>query len=171
LKKLAVALDVQVGDLHAKDVEQEIEYQSVFISYGGPDEVFARLLHDRLKAAGCEVFFFPESARPGDKLHRTMSDGVREYDRVLLICSRSSLGRAGVLNELERVLEREAAEGGSDILIPVNIDDFVFADWHPEREDVAVQIRARVVLSFVGATTDGADFEARFVRLLRAIQR
>lgn len=171
LKKLAIALAVDVQDLHAKDIEEEVEYQSVFISYGGPDEVFARMVYDQLLAAGCHVFFFPESATPGEKLHRTMSDGVREFDRVLLICSRSSLGRTGVMNELERVLEREASEGGSDILIPINIDDYVFSDWHPERQDVAIQIRARVVLSFVGATTPGQEFDARFDRLLRAIQR
>lgn len=36
--------------------------QSTFISYGGPDEAFARKLYEALRKHGVTVFFFPESA-------------------------------------------------------------------------------------------------------------
>lgn len=170
IKKLADALNVDADSLRPTTVDEEIAYQSVFISYGGPDEKFARLLYDRLRADGVEVFFFPETAVPGDKLHRTMSEGVRDYDRVLLICSKDSLVRPGVLNEMEQVLVREGSEGGSDIFIPVNIDSYIYDGWTPEKEDVAQQIRARVVLSFQGATTAGSEFDARYARLLSALE-
>ena len=45
-----------------------------------------------------------------DKLHRTMWKGVNDYDRVILIFSKDSLEREGVLNALDRALERE--QGG-----------------------------------------------------------
>jgi len=170
IKKLADALQVDVESLRPKKVDEEIAYQSVFISYGGPDEVFARMLYERLRADGVDVFFFPETAIPGDKLHRTMSEGVRDFDRVLLICSKDSLVRPGVLNEIEQVLIREASEGGSSIFIPVNIDSHIYDAWQPEKENVAQQIRARVVLSFQGATTPGPEFDARYARLLAAIE-
>lgn len=170
IKKLADALNVAVESLRPQNVDEEITYQSVFISYGGPDENFARLLYNRLTADGVEVFFFPETAIPGDKLHRTMSEGVRDYNRVLLICSKDSLVRPGVMNEIEQVLIREASEGGSDIFIPINIDSFIYDGWQPEKQDVAQQIRARVVLSFQGATTPGPEFDARYTRLLTAIE-
>jgi hypothetical protein len=96
--------------------------------------------------------------------------GVRDYDRVLLICSQSSLTRPGVLNEIEQVLVREGEEGGSEILIPITIDDYVFEEWKPEREDIARQIRARVILNFRGATSAGAEFEERYKRLLDALE-
>ncbi len=169
IKKLADALGIQVEALHPQKIDEEIQYHSVFISYGGPDEPFAELLYKRLHADGVIAFFFPENAVPGAKLHRTMSDGVREYDRVLLICSSSSLIRPGVLNEIEQVFMREASEGGSDILIPINIDSYIYDDWKPERDDVAKQIRARVVLSFQGAMTLGDEFDARYKRLLAAL--
>ena len=41
------------------------------------------------------------NAKPGDKLHRMMHEGVNKYDHVLLICSENSLVRPGVLNEIE----------------------------------------------------------------------
>lgn len=170
IKRLAEALKVDVESLRPTNVDEEIAYQTVLISYGGPDERFARLLYEQLTADGVEVFFFPESAIPGDKLHRTMSEGVRDYDRVLLICSKDSLVRPGVLNEIEQVLIREASEGGSDIFIPINIDSFIYDGWQPEKEDVAQQIRARVVLSFQGATALGPEFSARYARLLTAIE-
>jgi hypothetical protein len=81
------------------------------------------------------------------------------------------LVRPGVLNDIEKVLIREANEGGSEILIPVTIDDFLFVGWNPEKPDVATRVRARVAADFRGATAPGAKFEARFKRLLRALER
>ncbi|UUZ63345.1 hypothetical protein LP417_27845 [Polaromonas sp. P1-6] len=52
---------------------------------------------------------------------------------------------SGATSEIERVLEREAKEGGADILIPVSLDDFVYGDWAPAREDIAAQVRSRVI--------------------------
>jgi hypothetical protein len=65
-----------------------------------------------------------------------------EYDCVVLICSENSLVRAEVLNEIEQVRIREANEGGSEILIPITIDDFLFVGWNPENPDVATRVRA-----------------------------
>lgn len=141
---------------------------SVFISYGGPDDAFARKLYHALKDKGVEVFFFPESTTPGDKLHRTMSQAVYDYDRVLLICSRSSLVRPGVLNELEQVLSREAREGGAELLMPVLLDDFALAEWVPERADLARQVCDRVAADFRNASID-SEFVKQLDRVLVAL--
>lgn len=143
---------------------------SVFISYGGPDEVAAKTINGFLQNHRVKTWFFPDDALPGQKLHRVMSDGVANYDRVLLVCSKSSLNRPGVLNELERVLEREAKEGGTEILIPVTIDKFVFDEWAPERADIARQVRARVITMFATDPTDPA-FSESGEKLLKALTR
>lgn len=85
-----------------------------------------------------------------------MHDGVNKHDRVLLVCSERALTRAGVLNEIERVLEREAKESGTNILIPITLDDFVYGDWAPERKDIANQVRTRVITKII------ADYEEKF---------
>lgn len=144
-------------------------FASAFLSYGGPDEAFARRLYDKLIACGITVFFFPESATPGQRLHRTMSEGIYEYDRALLLCSRNSLTRPGVLNELEQILGREAREGGTDLLIPALLDDFAFAEWAPDRPDLARQVRDRVAADFRNADTE-VEFTKQFKRLLKALK-
>lgn len=167
LQKIADALEVPLTDLMVRP----IQFNSVFLSYGGPDDAFARALYGALTKRGVETFFFPESAPPGQRLHRTMTQGVNEYDRVLLICSEASLGRTGVLNELEQVLAREAREGGTELLIPVTIDEYVFSGWKPEREDIAMQVRDRVIADFRGVALGTHVFDTRISRILRQLER
>ena len=146
-------------------------YHSVFLSYGGPDEPMARRFFETFKRWGIRCFFFPVSAEPGKRLHRTMDEGVNEYDRVVLLCSRSSLERPGVLNEIERILSREAAEGGTEHVIPVALDDHVFSAWKPSRDDLARQMRDRVVADFRQAIDNTAEFRTQFSRLLTALKK
>lgn len=146
-------------------VDESAMYKSVFISYGGPDSAVVSDLNNELKKAGVETWFFPDNALPGQKLHRVMHEGANKYEKVLLICSESSLNRSGVLNEIERVLEREAREGGSDILMPVTLDDYVFNGWDPERSDLADQVKARVIVNL--GSSDRAESIKKLTESLR----
>ena len=145
--------------------------QSTFISYGGPDEDFARQLHRALELNGVRTFFFPEHAVPGKKLHRMMREGVNEYDRVILICSKNSLTRTGVLNEIEETLQREARDGGASYLIPITLDSFVFNAWVPSRHDLAQSVRDRVVADFTRANINPSVFDNSLRKLLAALKR
>ncbi len=144
--------------------------QSVFISYGSPDEVFARKLYEALHSNGVRTFFFAEHAEPGEKLHRMMRKGVNEHERIVLVCSKASLDRKGVLNEIEETLARETRDGGEAYLIPIRLDDYVFSGWKPARADIAQAVRDRVVADFEGTTTDQAKFAAALSKLLRALR-
>lgn len=151
--------------------EVEAKKQSVFVSYGGPDEaVAARIVH-ALKKKGVRTWFFPEDAVAGEKLHRTMFNGVNGHDRMLLVCSRASLARPGVLNEIERALERESREGGTTVLLPVTLDRHVFSEWAPSRPDLAQQVRDRVISDFSEAVLAGWSFHDRIDRLVEALGR
>jgi hypothetical protein len=99
-----------------------------------------------------------------------MREGVNKYDRVVLICSRNSLNRRGVENELEETLQREAREGGKSILIPVTIDDYVFSDWKPSNLALAQTIRDRVIADFRGACENGVPFISAVTRLVKGIK-
>jgi len=145
--------------------------QSTFISYGSPDEAFARALYAALRRNGVTTFFFAEHAIPGEKLHRIMRRGVNEYDRVILVCSRASLDRKGVLNEIEETIAREARDGGAAYLIPIRLDDYVFAGWNPPNPDMKQTVRDRVVADFEGADPDTAKFDAGVRRLIAALKK
>jgi uncharacterized protein YjbI with pentapeptide repeats len=144
--------------------------RSTFISYGKPDEGFAKKLNDALAARGVKTFFFKEHAVPGEKLHRMMRVGVNAHDRIIVICSEASLPRAGVLNEIEESLARESREGGMPSLIPVRLDDHVFSNWCPERPDLAQALRDRVIADF-SDHANPESFESEIARLIKALKK
>ena len=145
--------------------------QSTFISYGGPDTAFAKKLNDALLKNGVTTFFFAEDAIPGQKLHRLMREGVNRHDRVILVCSKASLERPGVLNEIAETLQREARDGGREYLIPITLDDYVFGKWEPSDPGIAQAVRDRVVADFKGAESDDAKFNQMLLRLVGALKR
>ena len=150
-------------------VDENVIHKTLFISYGGEDENVVTQLNKKIKAQGINTWFFPDDAPSGDKLHRVMHDGVNNYDRVLLVCSKSSLGRSGVLNEIERVLEREAKEGGADILLPVTLDDYVYSEWSPTRKDIADQVRSRVITRL--NINDDTELEKSVSRIVKVLKK
>lgn len=151
-------------------VARKNDIKSVFVSYGAPDEDFATKLNSALQNCGLQTFFFPQHAIPGQRLSRLMREGVNKYDRVILICSRNSLNRKGVENELEETLQREAREGGKSILIPVTIDDYVFSEWNPSHPDLAQTIRDRVIADFRDALENSEPFKKAVTRLVQGIK-
>jgi hypothetical protein len=142
-------------------------FQSTFISYGGPDEAFARKLTRALQDRGVTTFFFKDDAAPGERLHRVMSEGVNDHDRVILICSRNSLERPGVQNELEETLSREARDGGATYLLPIRLDDHVLGGWEPDRKNLARTLRDRVIADF--SNHDDLDSFSREMAKLLAV--
>jgi hypothetical protein len=142
---------------------------TAFISYGEPDVTFASRLDERLNSAGIKTFFFPKDAKPGEKLHRVMRDAINSSDKIVFICSKKSLNRPGVINELEETLQREAREGGKQILIPISLDNYVFKYWHPDRTGLKQTILDRVVANFKGAKTDIAIFYSASNRLIEVL--
>ena len=160
-----------IDSVRAISMDTKEMMQSTFISYGGPDEKFAIKIQEALQKNGVRTFLFSKHARLGEKLHRVMREGVRDYDRVLLICSKSSLERKGVLNEIEETLAREAREGGMAYLVPITLDSYVFSEWDPARGDLAQAVRDRVIGDFSGSESDPKKFQATFVRLLEALKK
>ena len=145
--------------------------QSTFISYGGPDEPFARRLYEALHRNGVTTFFFPEHAKPGQRIGRVVRENVESYDRILLLCSKMSLDRPGVLYEIEETLERERRAGGADYLVPVMLDDHLLSGWKPERPDVARALQGRVVADFRNADRDEEKFNAGLRKLIGALRQ
>jgi hypothetical protein len=155
-----------VGD----DLLQEL-MQTTFISYGGPDEAFARRLYDALRAHGVVTFFFPETARVGERIDDEVFNALQRHDRMILVCSRDSLDRPGVLNEVQETLDREARDGGATYLIPVMLDDYLLTDWKEVQPELAERVGRRVAADFSGARGDSARFEGALSRLLAALRK
>ena len=142
--------------------------RSTFISYGGPDEAFARRLYEELRAHGVTTFFFPETARVGRRIGDEVHSRIHEHDRVILVCSRDSLDRPGVRNEIQETFDREARDGGAAYLLPIRLDDYVLRGW---ADQLAERVRGRVVADFSDAMTDDRAFDKAMHRLLAELRR
>lgn len=167
----SIGLIKQIFTMHQPDtfieiIEEHRMHKTLFISYGAPDEEIATKINNSIKSKGVETWFFPEDSIPGQKLHRMMSEAVHKYDRTLLICSKNSVVRGGVLNEIERLLEREANEGGTEIIIPVSLDDYIFNDWKPEKSDIKRQVLSRVVCKI-----NNENFDTEIGKILNALKK
>ncbi|HYC75863.1 toll/interleukin-1 receptor domain-containing protein [Brevundimonas sp.] len=140
----------------------------VFVSYGAPDIAIAQKIVRGLKLYGFAPLLFENDARPGQRLHRFMRDSIETSDAVILLCSRASLGRSGVINEIEQCLRREAKLEGQTLLYPIALDDFVFTDWNPSYPGFATEIRDRVIMS-LPADSGRKAFKSGMDRLAQAI--
>jgi len=144
--------------------------QSTFISYGGPDEAFARKLYEVLRAHRVIVFFFPETAMVGGRIDDEVFRRIQEHDRVLLICSRDSLNRPGVLNEIQETLDREARDGGATYLLPIMLDDYVLTGWRKSHPELAERIGRRIIGDFRGTKRSKRTFDAAVARVIDALK-
>jgi hypothetical protein len=145
--------------------------QSTFISYGGPDEAFARKLYDALRAHKVVVFFFPETARVGERINNEVYGRIQEHDRVLLVCSRKSLNRDGVINEIQETLDREARDGGATYLLPVMLDDYVLTGWRKKHSALAERVGRRIIADFRKATRSKNAFDAAMTHVMDALKK
>jgi hypothetical protein len=169
----AVFVDCMIDRAGAPDLLRSIEMlQSTFIRFGSPDEAFARKLHEALRKNGVTTFLFPEHAVPEEKIGRTRRKCVNERDRVLLICSKSSLVRKGVLDEIGYALHREGRDGGASYyLIPVVLDDCLSSDWAPANVAVRfLELKERIAADFRGWDTDPAKFDAGLLQLIEVLE-
>ncbi len=146
-------------------IKEPGQFHSVFISHSGRDKPFCAQLYTGLQENGVRVWYFPEDAKWGESVWREIDDGVRAYDKLIVVCSKNSLQSGPVLREIERALNREDREEQS-ILFPLTLDDYIFDGWeHPRKTDVLTKV--------VGDFRDwnnGAKYRAAFKKLVKALK-
>jgi hypothetical protein len=145
--------------------------QSTFISFGGPDEAFARKLYEALTAHGVITYFFPETAKVGERISDEVFRQIQQHDRVLLVCSRGSLDRVGVINEITETLDREAKDGGATYLLPITLDDYVFTEWRVTQPVLAERMCRRVIADFRGTLHSKQKFGSALSRVIDALKK
>lgn len=150
--------------------------QSVFLSYGGPDQALADRLRAALSANGVKTWYYPVDATPGEAILTHIERELGQFDRMIVCCSRAGIVRDGVLHELEVVLRRERAEGAS-IVLPVLVDDIFETGpepptwWPPSRAEVYRTLHGRVCADLRGKPPDSEAWNDELGRILVALRR
>jgi len=167
-------------------VEALNKFYTCFISYSGEDEAFANQIYSDLKGKGLRCWYYPHSAILGRRTWDDIDQAIGEYDKLIVICSVSSLNSPAVLREIERALVKEDAiaranaqiemEGtgvaadaefrDSDVLIPIRIDNYVFQDWQHARK---TDLTSRTIGDFIGWDQNNEKYEDSLARLLHAL--
>ena len=142
------------------------EHPKVFISYShdSPEhkqwvlELGAKLRHN-----GVDVMLDQWALRPGADFTRFMEHGIRDFDRVLVICTDNYVRKAndregGVGYELQIVTTELVADLGIDKFIPI-------IRQASEKKKAPTCLGARVYIDF----TDKSQFEEKFEELLREL--
>lgn len=167
-------------------LEEGPRYYTCFISYGTPDDEFASRLCEDLTQKKVRCWKYSESALIGRGVWANIERGISSYDKVIVICSKDSLNRAGVLNEIERALQKEEslrqenakraqeaeAEGekpkllDEDVLCSVRLDNYIFDEWkHPRKADVT----KKHIGDFRDWKTNKKKYDLEFRKLLHAL--
>lgn len=90
--------------------------RSVFISHSSIDHALAKSLADRLSARGHRTWMAPENIQPGASYGQAIIQAIAETDTFVVLISKSSMGSAQVLREVERAVALGKA------IVPVRLD-------------------------------------------------
>jgi uncharacterized protein YjbI with pentapeptide repeats len=149
---------------------EPIQFYKCFISFTETDDAFSERLYNDLQAAGVRCWRWKEDAKWGRTLIRSIDEAVHVYDKLVVICSEASLNSPAVVREIERALQKEddIARKGRDneVLFPIRLDDFVFAEWQHYR-------KADLIAKNVGdfrKWKNHDDYKKAFDRLLRDLK-
>lgn len=156
--------------LAADRADHSDKFYSVFISYSHKDRAFASQLHDRLQASGVRCWRDEKRMGPGDDIYEEVDKGIREQEKILLCASESSLSSWWVDAEIESAFAKErelmrAAKIRSPVLIPINLDGYMFSErWLSGKRRI---VQSRLAADF----TDPSKFGEQFKRLRKALMR
>lgn len=110
----------------------DVEFQSVFISYSFKNKTFAKKLNSALMSKGVITFLWEKDARGGKGLNKIMKDNVNKFDRVLFIASEDSLRSTACQFELSEGRKKQE-KLWKDIYFPIHIDSYLFT---VEKDDI-----------------------------------
>ncbi|MDH5603688.1 MAG: toll/interleukin-1 receptor domain-containing protein, partial [Cyclobacteriaceae bacterium] len=152
--------------------ESAFGFYSCFIAYSHKDEIFAEKLKKDLESNNVPCWFFPEDAVWGKYIEENIERGIREYDKLVVICSENSLNSEPVLREIDRALQKEQLlkekyKKEINVLFPVIIDDYFYKKWDHHLKPLI----SRIVLGDFRDWKDSTKYKEALNRLFEGLKK
>jgi hypothetical protein len=119
--------------------DRERVFYSCFISYARANHEFADYLRRRLLKSNISCWQDTHDMRGGNPWRGQIYDAIEKHDKLVLVCSKDSLTRPAVVEEILEAIDRER-KTNTQKLFPLRLDDYIFSD---ELEEVARTAVAR----------------------------
>lgn len=160
------------GILDRLNITPPMKYCSCFISYSHDDKEFAHELYSALRIRDVECWLDEHKILPGDYFLGNIDEGIKEYDKVLLCCSRRSLTSFWVDAEIEKAVHKEKAlwdeyQERILVMIPLDLDGFLHKGWEDPKASI---LRARLSADFTEWEKNKEKFHEQLEKLLLALR-
>jgi hypothetical protein len=133
-----------------------VQFYSCFISYARLDDAFVQRLFGDLEANGVSCWKDSEDMAGGGFWRAQISQAIKKFDKLIIVCSQSSLGRVAVVDEVFAAIE-------ALVLADSKIEA---GEW---REDWVRYVRAYHIPDFSQWREEDA-YRREMARLLRDLQ-
>lgn len=143
----------------------EIKYHSCFICYGEPDREVAAKLVGNFRDAGVGCWMFSLDATVGEPTWREIGQKRREAEKMIVLCSVTSLFREGIKQEIEDQINEDPGK-----LVPVSLDNH----WkHPgfQAEGRSLDIKSYLLNLNHADFSNSSKYGESLEWLLRGLER
>jgi hypothetical protein len=106
-----------------REMSQEFQLYSCFISYSTQDQPFADRLCADLRDKGVYYWIATADLQGGKKLNEQIEEAIQSFDRLLLILSDSSMNSEWVKTEIANARQKEVDQG-KRALFPIRLVPF-----------------------------------------------
>jgi hypothetical protein len=140
-------------------------YFTCFVCYGTGDLPFARRLVADLEQHGVSCWFWPEAHTPGEATQKEILDSRRAADKMIALCSVTSLLQNGVRIEIYDQIREDL-----DKLIPISLDD----QWRHVNFPVThagMDLKPFLLLKNYADFANPSQYDSELERLLKALHR
>lgn len=156
---------------YRKFTKQKKSFNRCFISYTEADNEIVEKLYFDLQDNGIRCWRWREDAKIGKTLMSSIDEAIKNYDKLIVICSENSLKSPAVLREIERALQKEDSyywKGEvQEVLFPLTLDSYIFKKWEHH-------LKADLIKKYIGNLTGWKNthsYRIAFEKLLKDLER
>ena len=116
----------EIAGLRKMYPRKGMRYVSCFLSHAEKDSKFVDHLRRDLIGENVSCWHYRYDAAGGDYFREQIKTAIRSHDKLIIVCSRRSLLREEVIEEIIEAIQEERATG-TQKLFPIRLDEFVFS--------------------------------------------